>query len=367
MHLNPVKRGLAEKPEDSDWSSLRAYAFQQVAPVRVNCQEWSLTISYSSSRHPALATARELKMRRKIEPPPPLRNFDYNLVSERMEGVLTNVDRDLQRRIDFIAGVPRATGALNLTLLDLLVRFARNSYHAVLYLAGDAPEDHLRKKNYVLVVPAINRQLMDLLFSLVYMLDDFETRAREYHRSGWREVWEEYQQLKTRFGDDPLWRPHLQNLLAILRRWEQPFGITRQEKKKPNLIPYWKTPTQLKEEKTKSRPYLRYLDTWLYGDISAQAHLSFGGLIKSASMVLAELVGGQTQEMIEGRTIQQFHFVQISRTAIITLAIATEIDAFLALGNRNQILMLWNVFGEYVPEAKEMYEQRYRELLQVQS
>src|SRR5664280_187846 len=47
MHRNPVKRGLAEKPEDWDWSSFRAYAFQQVAPVRVNYQEWPLTISYS--------------------------------------------------------------------------------------------------------------------------------------------------------------------------------------------------------------------------------------------------------------------------------------------------------------------------------
>ena len=50
MHRNPVKRGLAEKPEDWDWSSFRAYAFQQVAPVVVNCQEWLLTISYSPAR-----------------------------------------------------------------------------------------------------------------------------------------------------------------------------------------------------------------------------------------------------------------------------------------------------------------------------
>ena len=37
MHRNPVKRGLAEKPEEWEWSSFRWYAFQQVAPVRVNC------------------------------------------------------------------------------------------------------------------------------------------------------------------------------------------------------------------------------------------------------------------------------------------------------------------------------------------
>jgi putative transposase len=50
MHRNPVKRGLAEKPEDWEWSSFRAYAFQNVAPVRINGQEWPLTVSYSPSR-----------------------------------------------------------------------------------------------------------------------------------------------------------------------------------------------------------------------------------------------------------------------------------------------------------------------------
>jgi hypothetical protein len=56
MHRNPVKRGLAEKPEDWDWSSFRAYAFQQVAPVRVSYQEWPLTISYSPSRSHSFET-----------------------------------------------------------------------------------------------------------------------------------------------------------------------------------------------------------------------------------------------------------------------------------------------------------------------
>jgi putative transposase len=50
IHRNPVKRGLAEKPEDWAWSSFRTYAFQQLAPVRVDCQEWQRTISYSPAR-----------------------------------------------------------------------------------------------------------------------------------------------------------------------------------------------------------------------------------------------------------------------------------------------------------------------------
>jgi len=40
MHRNPVKRGLVEKPELWKWSSFRAYAYQELGPVRVN--EWDV-------------------------------------------------------------------------------------------------------------------------------------------------------------------------------------------------------------------------------------------------------------------------------------------------------------------------------------
>jgi hypothetical protein len=50
MHRNPVKRGLVTAPEDRKWSSFRAYACGEGGLVRVNCQEWPLTIGYSASR-----------------------------------------------------------------------------------------------------------------------------------------------------------------------------------------------------------------------------------------------------------------------------------------------------------------------------
>ena len=50
MHRNPVKRGLVTAPEDWKWSSFRAYACGEGGLVKVNCQEWPLTIGYSASR-----------------------------------------------------------------------------------------------------------------------------------------------------------------------------------------------------------------------------------------------------------------------------------------------------------------------------
>jgi hypothetical protein len=165
-----------------------------------------------------------------------------------------------------------------LSLLNVMVRFARNSYDAVRYLTGTTPEDHRRRPNYVLVVPTINRQLLDLLFSLVYMLDDFGARSLQYQRAGWRELDQEYQMFKRQFSKDPEWKQHFRNVRNVLDDLIERFGITDEQCKNPKLVPFWKHPGELKDEQTEGRPFLRYLEKWLYGDTSAQAHLSFGGL-----------------------------------------------------------------------------------------
>ena len=54
------------------------------------------------------------------------------------------------------------------------------------------------------------------------------------------------------------------------------------------------------------------------------------------------------------------HFL---RTAIVTLAIASEIDVHFKLGNFSAASYLWNIFAEYSAEAKDMIEHRYEKLL----
>jgi hypothetical protein len=298
---------------------------------------------------------------RKIHVTKPLRNFDYKLVEAKMDGLLFNVDRHLQRLIAQNARNPPANRCLS--LLNVLLRFTRNSYNAVRFVTADTPADHNRKPNYVLVVPAINRQLLDLLFSLVYMMDDFEDRSLQYQRAGWRESLEDYQQIKNRFSAEPEWAAHIGNLKSNLGMMVSEFGITPEQQRKPKSIPFWKHPFQLAGEKTKSRPFLRYLNKWLYADTSAQAHLSFGGLVHVGIFLIADVVGGQPQQFVEDRIIHQYRFVHISRTAIVTLAIATEIDANLKLGYKDAELYLWGIFGDYVAEAREMFEHRYQQLL----
>ena len=55
-----------------------------------------------------------------------------------------------------------------------MLRVAHNSYQALAFLLSDLDPHPKRLPRYVLIVPPVNRQIMDLWFSLVYIMDDFE-------------------------------------------------------------------------------------------------------------------------------------------------------------------------------------------------
>jgi hypothetical protein len=141
------------------------------------------------------------------------------------------------------------------------------------------------------------------------------------------------------------------------------FEITPEQQLDPKLVPFWKHPFKLKDQQTTSKDFLRYLEKWLYGDTSAEAHLSCGGLIAVSAFLVADIVGGQPQQFVEDRIIQQYRFKHIVRTSIVTLAIATEIDVYLRLGYKDDSVYLWRIFSDYASEAKEMSEMRYEKLL----
>jgi hypothetical protein len=76
------------------------------------------------------------------------------------------------------------SAALEMTLMFL--RYAKIAYNAVRYLTKDTPPDPARKPVYAVVIPNVNRQLIDILSTLVFMLDDLVPRHNWYERSGYR-------------------------------------------------------------------------------------------------------------------------------------------------------------------------------------
>jgi hypothetical protein len=290
----------------------------------------------------------------------PLKEFKFPIIGEKVRGLLINVDRDLERLSGSLTQVDLLGNHAH--LLNEFVRFAANSYESALYLAGDTPEDPRRKENYVISIPPINRQLLDLLFTLIYLLDDFKPRVREYMRSGWREIYEERHNIATTFSGDPQYRQHVKNLGVLLSDLANGLRLTAEEKKHPRSFEYWPHPDRIQDLPSKSRPFLRHLNKWFYHDTSAQSHLTFGGLLKVSMFLLADRLEEGQRFIIQNRFLQQFRGQQLARTLMFTLAIATEADAYCKLKNQDTIKYVWPILSDTFVEAGELWDLRYREL-----
>ncbi|MFZ0802744.1 MAG: hypothetical protein WAN70_11320, partial [Terriglobales bacterium] len=97
--------------------------------------------------------------------------------------------------------------------------------------------------------------------------------------------------------------------------------------------------------------------------LSRAAHLSSSGVYRIAPFVLAEIVGGREKEIVDSHVIQIFRFTQISRLALIVLAIMTELSTHFSFGNFDSVSYLWQTLSDQAPEGKDMFDQRYKTLI----
>jgi hypothetical protein len=293
----------------------------------------------------------------------PLEEFDARIVQAPLQGLLRNIDSELARRMKQAQASGNKESERILSLLLTMLRFTRNSYEAVSFLCSTMDEAPKRKKEFVIVLPPANRQLLDLLFTLVFMMDEFPTRSLAYERSGYRQAREECDKYFAKYGTHPKWQTHFRTLQEILTTMEQYLSITPEQKVTPALIPYWRAPYRLMKTATKSQPFMEFLEKWLYGETSAQAHLNAAGLLSVGGFLLSEFAPENERREIEQRSLPRFTFRHFSRTLITVLAIASEIDTYCCLNNREVLVRLWVLLGGYAEEAEDVYKQRYQVML----
>jgi hypothetical protein len=293
----------------------------------------------------------------------PLKEFDARTVQAPLQGLFRNMDCELVRRMKKAIASRDAQAERTLSLFLLMVRFTKNSHEALSFLCSSEDDQPKRKKEFALLLPPANRQLLDLLFSLIFMLDDFPTHSMNYERSGYRQAREEYDKFFTRYGAHPLWQAHFLSLHGWLPNMEKYLSITPEQKAKPSIIPYWRAPYRLMQTATKSKPFMEFLEKWLYGETSAQAHLNPAGLFSVGTVLLSDFGPEEERQLLVSRHLEQFVFRHFSRNLTTVLAIASEIENFCQLGNRDALVQMWVTLGAHADEAKDVYTQRYQNML----
>jgi hypothetical protein len=292
----------------------------------------------------------------------PTEIFDARIVQAPLQGLLRNTGAELERRLRKAMDTKQREEERKQSLLLIVLRITRNSYEAISFLCSTAEDAAKRKKEFVFIVPPVNRQIMDLLFSLVYMIDDFPTRSMDYELSAYRDARKECDKYYGRFGADPKWHAYFDSIRDLHKTMEAYLNITPAQKANPELIPYWLAPYKMLKMSTKSHDYLAFLEKWLYDETSSQAHLKAVGLHSFAGFILSDFAEENQKKPLE-RNIEGYIFRHFSRTLAIVLAIVTEIDVFCSLGNRLKLAETWALLGGYAEEASDIYKERYQGLL----
>ena len=314
---------------------------------------------------------------------PELTAFDYSKVQRPIEGLFRNTSEDLLRKI---APFPLHDQQQHF-LLYLFIRIAQVLYSAVVFIIADQPLEPARNPKWALILPSINRQLIDLYVTLLHILDDFIPRVRQYQQSGWKDLKKHLESEIEQHGKDSVWAEHISSLQSALDSTAIAYDITPEHQANWGSIPWWDTPNRIKrklEDKRKDHALnpatatsltqnetaiLHVINEW-WGGTSQIAHMAFSGVLEITPHVMAaDIMGDAYNAALEEYKLRSFTFEHFQRTALLTLSVLTEVNLFMKLDNLDAIHSIWKKFIESTAatpapsEAKEIYRVRYRELL----
>jgi hypothetical protein len=244
--------------------------------------------------------------------------------------------------------------------LFMSTRLARSTFRTISYLCADIRQtQHDWNWETTLVLPALNRTILDSVFSIVFMLEDPANRSRWYHESGFREAKEELERYKNQYAALPEWEEWLKGYEQIVNDGIMQFGVSPEALDLKRKYKWWPNPGSMpREASPKTREFLRYLSDWFYREMSSQVHLSLLGTVKFGSLIAPELFDKERQETI---SFPRFRALQLGRTVTLLLCLVSEIEYYFSFGMNHRVLELWQVVIENIPETAEIFRKRYTE------
>ena len=285
------------------------------------------------------------------------RGLHMDRVQSKLDRLLVAVANKLEREQS-----PRAPNVPNpaRTVLLLNVKLARSTYRTICYLCADVRlNEHDWKWNYILCLPALNRTILDSVFTATFMLEDVEARSRWYHEAGFREARLELERYKKKYGRLPEWEGWLLSYAQMLEAGIKQFGISPEALKIKGS--WWPNPGKMpsRASKPETRDFLQYLNDWFYREMSSQAHLGFLSATKLGFLIAHDTLDRDKREQIESKGFPWFRAHQVVRTVTLLLCLISEIEHHFGFELEHRVVELWQIVSEPSPEPNEVYQKRY--------
>ncbi len=298
--------------------------------------------------------------------------FDFKPIRDDFHKLLIAVGNKLER--EWPEKYARI-GSAQMQLLQL-VRLALVNYKTIAFVCSDINDGAVRDPHLCLSTPALNRTILEIIGSVLYLFEDLPRHTDLFFRAAWRDEQEMLAKYRDRYSGRPRWDAYIDLRTKGVAKLEQALGITDEEKKDLNRILRWpklgKIINRLKASypESKTLPYLQFLNDWLYRELSTQSHIEPKGVgemgLHFVGMSDLQAISREDPDKIKERLeqkLREFRTSQVWIGVTLILSLATEIDLHFEYGLRDKVAFYWSLFSAHSETAEEFYEERYRALL----
>ncbi len=277
----------------------------------------------------------------------------------------------------FREGVGRLAGPRYLAEdLSMMLRYALGIYHLLFYLNADE-----RRKGdcYWHVVDGVSamplvRSLIDCLYNTTAILLDPEQKGPAYRRSGLRRTLEDLNEDLGKYGDQLEWAAYLEQRREGVEMLMCRSGLASEDVMKEPMWPTLGTYLRMKQESKIVSEHQGFLKTFTHLNWRQYSALSHGayeafigslGHVPVGSYYVTDLLPHEDRPKVD-ESYEVFVTTHLGRAATVLLCIITELQAHYRFEGANideRICKVWNALLP-LDEAKELYDGRYRKLMQ---
>lgn len=286
----------------------------------------------------------------------PENTLDFGVIKGSFDKLLRATENKVEREWPLPLG---SVGAHALPFLFAL-KTARWTYVATCYLLADTPEDPHRHLEFAVAAPPLNRTVLDLVFNVVFIFDDYNERLCWYMESGLNEIERTIARFRNTYAGNPAW----DQWLAEFAKANAPFTDTRDRVCSGKLPPKKRFPHPggILKEKFKcadSLKFLNYLNDWFYRDLSSSSHGHWRGLGSRT----AQIFRIETKDDAQIKYAQKYKSDCLVEQVALMLCLVSEIIAAAQFDNKSQANYIWGILAAYSLMTKELHEMRYQKLL----
>lgn len=285
-----------------------------------------------------------------------MEEFNFKIVEEDFGNLLTTTQNKLER--DWTNKYPNELVNSGKFVILNMFKMSIINFYGIVQFCQISEE---QKLTLYLNVPTLNRSIVENLFLLVFLLDNFPENNKLLIKNSLRERKEILDFYKAHYSGIPKWDDYLSKEYPALHKYtgvvDAIVGLTQDEKKNmENMKRIPRVSGIVKYLDRRNRPNIRffnYLDKLHYLQLSHLSHLQPSGLV-----AIGKLLEKPQKEDIE-RFIKEQRWIAVT----LVMCLMSEIEIHFNYKLKTQLAHLWEIFQNHSEYAQEAYELRYKELL----